>query len=152
MHLNAYQYTANSNHFDYEFESIGPKGTIKKVVRLSPIESQVYNLGFGDLNELTGEIDDFSVSDNADTNQILGTVAQIVYDFTILYPDAIVFVQGTTSARTRLYQMRISQHWDTISVLFTVHGYVSDGWSPFEKKKNYEAFIAKRNITKEPNL
>ena len=42
----------------YEFFSEGPKGKIKKVVRYRLIEAypnKVYNLGFGDKDETTGE-------------------------------------------------------------------------------------------------
>jgi hypothetical protein len=42
---------------EFEFESDGPKGKIKKVVRYSPQNANGitdFNLGFGDLNPKTG--------------------------------------------------------------------------------------------------
>jgi hypothetical protein len=41
----------------------------------------IYNLGFGDLNQATGEIDDLSISSNHDRDKILGTVASSVLHF-----------------------------------------------------------------------
>ena len=51
MQLPRYLYRTNNNFLDYEFNSIGPKGSIKKVVRFTQIGVNIYNLGFGDLEE-----------------------------------------------------------------------------------------------------
>ena len=36
MNLNGYTYVISDTHLDFEFESEGPKGKIKKIVRYSP--------------------------------------------------------------------------------------------------------------------
>jgi hypothetical protein len=41
MNLNAYKYTASDTFLDFEFESNGPKGKIRKVVRYSPQNATV---------------------------------------------------------------------------------------------------------------
>lgn len=46
-----YLYNTNSTFLDYEFESTGPKGVIQKVARFQEIEHNIYNFGFGDLDE-----------------------------------------------------------------------------------------------------
>ena len=51
MQLPRYTYKTNENFQDYEFISIGPKGIIKKVVRFTEISNNVFNLGFGDLDD-----------------------------------------------------------------------------------------------------
>jgi len=103
-----YLYKTNSSFLDYEFESKGPKGKIKKVARFSEIGVNIYNFGFGDLNEMTGEISDTIVSNNGDGDKVLLTVANIIYDFTDVYIGVAVFIQGTSPSRTRRYQMGIN--------------------------------------------
>lgn len=52
----------------FEFDSVGPKGTVRKVVRYTEINLRnFYNLGFGDKDELTGFISDLAVTNNNDS-------------------------------------------------------------------------------------
>ena len=126
-----YKYNTNSSFLDFEFESIGPKGVIKKVARFSEMGNNIYNFGFGDLDETTGEISDTVVSNNSDGDKVLATVASIIYDFTSIYTRAAVFIQGTTSARTRRYQMGIKKIWTQISPIFEVLGLKNEKWEQF---------------------
>jgi hypothetical protein len=89
----------------YEFYSEGPQGRIKKSVVYSHIEGNLYNLGFGDWNEELKGLDDSSRSNNGDRDKVLATVAYTALDFIGQFPDAQIFAEGSTSARTRLYQM-----------------------------------------------
>lgn len=142
-----YSFNKLPEEFYYEFFSEGPKGTIKKVVRYRLIQehpSRIYNLGFGDWNEENVDIEDMVATNNQDRQKVLATVADTVLDFTGSHPDAFVFAQGSTAARTRLYQMGISAFWDEIGALFLVLAYSGGEWKPFEKGKNYEAFLIRR--------
>ncbi len=145
MNLDRYKYRANNDYLDYEFDSVGPKGAIRKAVRFFEIEEGIYNLGFGDLNQDKNDISDFSVTNNADSGKVLATIALIAFDFTAVYKDAIIYIEGTTQARTRLYQISISGHWKEISSIFEVQGLVNEQWRPFQKNINYDAFIAWRH-------
>ncbi len=147
MHLDRYAFIANTNkaHFDYEFESDGPKGVIKKVVRFSEVDDDgLYNLAFGDLDENTGEISDLIATNNADTEKVLVTIAVIADDFTKKHPGTIIAIQGSTKSRTRLYQINIAKYWSEINKLFVVLGLLNETWESFEKGNNYEAFAAYR--------
>lgn len=147
LNLDKYSYRTNHSYLDYEFESIGPKGIIKKVTRFIEIGINIYNFGFGDLNEKTGEISDTVVSNNEDGDKVLATIASIIYDFTGVYTKAAVFIQGTTAARTRRYQMGISKYWEQISPIFEVLGLKNDKWEPFRKGENYNAFLGRRKAS-----
>ena len=65
-------------------------------------------------------------------------------DFTNKFPDAIIYTEGSTPARTRLYQMGIASNLEEISKDFEIEGYIHDAWEPFQKGHNYEAFLARR--------
>jgi hypothetical protein len=144
MNLPHYVYKTNKDFLDYEFVSRGPKGDFKKIVHFSRIEENVFNLGFGDLHEETGEISDIVVTNNRDSNKVLATVALIVNDFTLKYPYAFIVIKGSTHSRTRLYRMGISNHWHEIGKDFEVFGLKDKTWEAFEKRKDYEAFLIRR--------
>ena len=117
MNIAKYKYSVSDTYLDFEFDSDGPKGIIRKVVRYSyQVANGVsyYNLGFGDLDSSTGRINDLVVTNNKDREKVLATVAGTVLDFTKQFPDAIVYAKGSTLARTRLYQIGIAANWDEI--------------------------------------
>lgn len=147
MQLERYEYSTNETFLDFEFESEGPNGKIKKIVRYSPANASgktYFNLVLGDWNEETGTLDDTAVSNNQDTERILATVAATVMDFTEQFPDVIVFARGSTPSRTRLYQMGISANMEEIDAFLQVYGLHRRKWEPFRKNVNYDAFLAVR--------
>lgn len=143
-----YEFQTNESYLDFEFESTGPKGLVKKVVRYSPrnVEGMTYfNLGFGDWNEEEGRIDDVSTTNNLDTQKVLATVAATVLEFTAAYPDMLVYAEGSTPARTRLYQMGISANLAQIEPILEIYAFKKGkGWEAFQMGTNYEAFMARR--------
>jgi hypothetical protein len=147
MNVETYPYQTNSTFFDYEFESTGPKGTIRKVARFTSIGVNLFNFGFGDLDRGTGEINDTVVSNNLDGDKILATVVQIIIDFTEKYQRASVFILGTTPARTRRYQMGINQYFKEVKCIFTIYGRLDNKWEDFHSGINYSAFLG---IRKQP--
>jgi hypothetical protein len=147
LNLDSYIYKTNKNFFDYEFESIGPKGIIKKVARFNSIGENIYNFGFGDLDPRTGKIGDMVVSNNNDGDKVLATVAKIIYDFTNVFHGALIFIKGTTLSRTRWYQMGISKYWIQVEPIFEIWGLYQRKWEPFRKGKNYEAFLGRRKAS-----
>lgn len=147
MSLAYYELAASTDRLSFEFYSDGPKGIIKKVIQYTRLEMpglEVYNLGFGDFNESTGKINDLSVSNNQDRGKILGTVAHSVLSFFDKFPDAQVAFRGSTPARTRLYIMEISKHWNTVKDLVLVEGLTPQGWEPFQKNTRYTTLLITR--------
>ncbi len=138
MQLPRYQYKTNNSFLDYEFISEGPKGSIKKIIRLTQISASVFNIGFGDLDEETGEISDIVVTNNNDSRKVLATVAATIHDFTIQYPDVWIIAKGSTLSRTRLYRIGITNHLKEISTDFEIYGLIGKEWVQFEQHINYE--------------
>ena len=146
MKIATYSFVRRPESYYYEFYSEGPNGRIKKVVeyfRLEEWEAEVFNLAFGDWDEENNRINDLSISNNADREKVLATVAATVTDFMVNNPDAIIIASGSTASRTRLYQMGITKILDEIDQAFEIQGYTNNSWKPFLKGVNYSAFLLK---------
>lgn len=143
MDMEKYSIVSDNNHVVYEFLSEGSSGTIKKVVFYQKIGNNVFNLAFGDWNEDQQRVNDRIRSNNNDRDKVLATVASTVIDFIKYHPKAVIFAQGSTLARTRLYQMGISANCEEIGQLFEIQGFYQGNWEPFEDDKNYEEFALK---------
>ena len=148
MNPDTYKFSASDTFLDFEFESNGPNGKVRKIVRYSPQNAggiTFFNLGFGDLNSKTGKIGDLASTNNQDRAKILATIAATVLEFTLHFPDVMVYAKGSTPARTRLYQIGISSDWTEIEPILHVFGYEhNNGWLPFRKNVNFQAFLVKR--------
>ena len=145
MNLPKYQLTSSPELSSFEFISEGTKGLIPKRIQFTLVNRQgVYNLAFGDKDPLTGEIDDQTVSNNGDSEKVLVTVVNAVFAFLDQHTDAWIYASGSTTARTRLYQMGISRFFDDISENLEIYGQIGDQWHPFERNQPYEAFLARR--------
>jgi hypothetical protein len=144
-----YQYRSEELFLFYEFISEGPKGLIRKIVEYSETSTEnVYNLAFGDYDETTKSISDLSVTNNGDSLKVLATVASTVYAFTEKYPKAWILATASTSVRTRLYRMGITNNLAEIAQDFIVFGYNSEeNWEEFVVGEDYDAFL----ITKKDN-
>lgn len=129
----------------YEFTSQGTNGIISKLVIYSETHlHNFYNLGFGDKDENTGNIDDAIITNNGDSEKVLATVAATLFIFTDKFPGAMVFASGSTKARTRLYRMGIVNNLEIIATDFEVFGLKGDEWESFKSGQDYDAFLATR--------
>lgn len=133
---------------EFKFISEGPGGKILKIVQFIPTaDASIYNLAFGDL------MPDGTVNDlvkNKDRDQILATIASIVYEFTSRNPDKFIFFVGSTPQRTRLYRMALTINFTSLETDFEIYGinliedvYIAEY---FLKGKEYYGFLIKRRI------
>ena len=141
MNLVTYPVISDKLHQRYEFLSEGPVGTVKKIVIYQRIGDRVYNLSFGDWNEVKQQIDDRVRTNNNDREKVLATIALTLRRFMSYYPGAVVFAKGSTPSRTRLYQIAISGSWNIINQLFIIEGWFNNRWESFKPGRNYEAFL-----------
>jgi len=138
-----YQYKTE-NHFEYfEFYSEGAKGIVKKVIEYQKTSNEnIYNLAFGDYDEAAKGIDDLSVTNNGDSLKVLATVASTIYAFLEKHPNAMIIATGSTSVRTRLYRMGITNNLSEILEDFVIFGFTkNETWVEFEIDEDYEAFL-----------
>jgi hypothetical protein len=141
-----YEYSTEDQLFFFEFESVGIKGRIKKVVQYSEMSVKgFYNLGFGDFNEDTNEIDDEIVTNNGDGLKVLSTVVSTLYAFTGKYPEANIFATGSSEARIRLYRMDITNNLEELKQDFLVFGMRKDEiFEEFIVGEDYIGFLVTR--------
>lgn len=129
----------------FEFTSIGSRGRIKKLVEYTETNFEnIYNLGFGDKNESTGEIDDIIITNNGDSKKVLATVAATIYAFTDKYPEALIYIEGNSIARMRLYRIGITNNLAEINRDFNIYGLRENIWHDFKNGVWYEAFLIER--------
>jgi hypothetical protein len=134
MKIDRYELKSDDQLTTFEFLSEGPKGKIEKIIQFSLVmEGNLYNLAFGDKNQLTGHIDDKVVTDNGDSEKVLATVVAAVYAFCDHFPNAWIYATGSTAARTRLYRMGINRYFDIVKADFEIFGQAESEWEPYIK-------------------
>ncbi len=142
MKYEKYSIESDEKTLFFEFTSIGPKGKIKKCIHYMKTNlKNFYNLGFGDKNEKTGEINDTIISNNGDTHKVLATVALSLYIFTNKYPEAYIIIRGSNTVRTRLYRIGITNNLQEINKDFQIFGQKSGKWHNFKTGIEYESFL-----------
>jgi hypothetical protein len=140
MGKDKYNVTAKSDHLTYEFISEGPKGSITKIVVYQHMFDNFYNLAFGDFTSQHEILDDMIVSDNGDTAKILATVASTLIDFFQHHEGTIVFAQGSTHSRNRLYRRYLAHFLEIIAENFILLGELDGKVERFDKGKDYTSF------------
>ncbi len=151
MKFEKYPVIIGETSMAFEFVSEGSRGNISKLVIYSQTHlHDFYNLGFGDKDESTGQIDDKVITNNGDSEKVLTTVGSTLYIFMEKFPNAMVFAAGSTKARTRLYRIGLSNNLEEIQKDFDVYGLIENDWQLFEKETEYTAFLVtkkKSNFT-----
>jgi hypothetical protein len=147
MRVEKYHLKSESNLTTFEFISEGPNGLIRKKIQFQQTSTpNLYNLAFGDTNSETGEINDLTVSNNSDSEKVLGTVVAAVYAFFNKHPEAYVYATGSSDARTRLYRIGITRFYEQMIEDFYLYGQVGDEFYEFEIGKDYQGFLAQRKF------
>ena len=144
MNLDIYNLKSDDDQEVFEFESIGSKGTILKLVIFKETAfSGIYNLGFGDLDPKNGNIDDKVVSDNGDGEIVLSTVVATIHKFFEKHPHAQVYLSGSTKSRTRLYRIAINKYFELFSSKFEIFGELETNFERFSNDTEYHGYLIK---------
>jgi hypothetical protein len=145
MNTQKYTLKAEANFIRFEFVSEGFKGFIKKLIEFQETNNpQVFNLAFGDKNNLNDAIDDLIVSDNGDAEKVLATVVAAIYVFFDYHPDVFVYITGSTDVRTRLYRIGISKYYNELINDFHIYGLINNEFKNFNFGVKYEGFLAQK--------
>ena len=152
MHIEPYLLSSSSSQLRYTFVSLGTKGKKQKIIEYFELDRNfvspdipVFNLGFGDTQDGV-KIDDTAISDNGDMETVLRTVANAAEVFLESHPSALIFFEGSTKVRTRLYRKMLNKYYTEISEKFIIWGICNNEIKPFvpSNSVNYEAFLVKQ--------
>lgn len=147
MKVEKYHLKSDNTLTYFEFISVGSKGAVRKMIEFQTTTTPgLYNLAFGDKDPVTGELDDLAITNNSDTEKVLGTVVAALYAFFDKNPEALVYATGSTPARTRLYRMGITRFYDEIQNDFHLFGQIGGKLYVFEVGKKYNGFLARRKF------
>jgi len=119
--VNTKPYKINSiTATQYECDSIGSKGIIKKGVEISPLLiPNYYNFGFGDVND-DGSIDDESETNNGDLLRVFSTIIKIMTDFLNTRQSGILYFSGSTQQRTDVYDIILRRNYTEFTTHFQI--------------------------------
>lgn len=140
-----YEIKASSDHLTFEFSSEGPRGSIPKIIVYQHMYENFYNLAFGDKTTSGGILDDLIISNNGDTRKLLLTVASTLFDFFEHYEGTIVFAQGSTHSRNRLYRRYMTNFLDIINENFILFGELEGEIERFRLGIDYTSFYIKKH-------
>jgi len=92
MTIEKYPVLIGATSMVFEFVSEGRKGNVSKLIIYNKTHlHNFYNLGFGDKDKNTGEINGSVITNNGDSEKVLATVATTHYEFTNKFPEAMIF-------------------------------------------------------------
>ena len=130
-----------------KFHSLGKNGDFQLrifITRPKGNNENYFNLGFGVWNPEKRRVDDTIELKNGDFERILATIAQVALDFLEANPSATLYAEGSTKARTRLYQREITKHLNLIPDGLQVYGLIKEneiGFIEFRSGINFDAFL-----------
>ena len=134
------------DYSEYKFISTGPSGDVVKVIAFQklPVEN-LYNLSLLDIMN-DGRLSDTNLSNNSDLRKILATTIKTLIDYTEIFPERIIFFQGSDDGRRiTLYQKAIAKYYYVLERTFAITGITDAGIEEeFNLQKQYIAFLVKR--------
>lgn len=134
-----YQYLFDNSGQIFSFSSIGNKVMDKIVLFVPTAIPDSYTVILGDLQN-DGSVDVAATSGNGNTELILATVAKAIAFFLSDHPEAEVLIEGSTHARTRLYQIAIVRELRDIGSYLDIYGLTADGYEVFQQGRSYLSF------------
>ena len=138
MNLPQYKTNPDEDLHSFSFISEGKNGKIEKVIRYD----DVFNLGFGDKDPITGKINDKVVTNNGDTEKVLATVVSTVFTFTERNPNAYIYATGSNHVRNRLYRRGITKYLSEALDTFAIYGMLpNQEFEIFNPNTDYVGFL-----------
>lgn len=139
MDRSLYQYIFDNSGRIFSFSSTGGREMDKVVLFIPTAYSDCYSITLGDL-QIDGSIDVNERGGSYNAEFVLSTVAKVIAFFLSDFPGAEVIIEGSTPARTRLYQIAISREMDDLGRYFDVYGVDGDTVEIFRKGRMYRSF------------
>ncbi|MFK7935897.1 MAG: hypothetical protein AB8G22_20455 [Saprospiraceae bacterium] len=129
----------------FSFISTGVNGKIKKIIKYSRLNEQLFNLAFGDQIKDSAFIDDNANSNNGDLRKVLATVISTIPIFFEKHPRCAIYLQGSDNRRTRTYQRIIKNYRKEFGYLYLFYGGTNAVFEQFDEEKDYSYFVIFKN-------
>jgi hypothetical protein len=137
-----YPLTSDDESCFFEFESIGPKGVIQKVILIDYLDFNTWNLAFGDKTET--DWTDESVSNNGDMVRVISTVIAAALEFSAKYPTRDISIQPLDERRKKLYNLVFQRNIQDIEEIFYVFGTCEGKYLEYQPNYFFDLFILSR--------
>jgi hypothetical protein len=145
LNFEQYELKAEATFTVFEFLSEGPKGKIPKLVQYSETNiKDIFNLGFGDKDTLSDEIDDTVISNNDDSRKVLATVAATVYAFTEAHRRPGYMQREAREPEPGFTELEYPLISRKIVIDFEVYGLKNGEWVTFTPNADFDAFLLRR--------
>ncbi len=143
---NTYPLERDGNALKFSFVSYDSNGEnrVIKIIAYDIVKKHkvtYYNLGFGDLNTATMEIDDEAESDNGDMRKVLSTVTSTLPFFFERHPTKKIHLDGSTLLRKKYYHKLVRDYYRRITEHYVVEGCLGSVVEPFDVKKEYDFIL-----------
>ena len=142
----SYTYLVSPDKTIYLFQSEGKNGKITKVIAFTLVGRNLWNVGFGDLNE--EQIDDSVVSNNHDIVKLISTVAKAIYEFSDKFPSRRIQIKPVDEKRKRLYNHVFRRNYEAINAIFQIKGINQMKKENYSPENFYDNFELKRKFVK----
>lgn len=146
MNYKPYTIDINEDHTRFQFQSVGKRGVFEKVILFQLLADDIYNLALLDYNPLSQKYSDLSVTDNGDMPEIFTTVIKSIMAFLKEYQSKKIYFEGSTTSRTRLYQIIINKIYNSDNQDLIILGLKNQEWYSFEPNINFEGFLIEKKI------
>ena len=140
-----YPFSSDEEGCFFEFESIGPKGVIQKVISIDHYKGDLWNLAFGDKTD-DGWTDDV-VSNNLDLMKVMATVVAAALEFSRRHPKRRICVHPLDERRKILYNAIFKRHYEEIGAVFDVFGQIRDSTFRYDPVFTFDEFYISRKPT-----
>lgn len=146
MTPDTYALEREGNKLQFSFVSADSEGEnrVIKIIAYDIVKKHkvtYYNLGFGDLNTETMEVDDEAESNNGDMRKVLSTVVSTLPLFFELHPSKKVHLDDSTLLRKQYYHKLVRDYYRRITEHYVVEGCLDDIVEPFDVKKEYDFIL-----------
>lgn len=122
------------------FTSEGKNGVIQKGVAFQEVESNFYNLALVDFDDKNGTWSDTISSNNGDLSKVMATVVHLIKYFLENNSNSVVYLEGNSKAKQKLYNRIISNYYKEFSEEFEIFVEDESGRKPFSKELIGSAF------------
>lgn len=141
----AYPFLSIAKDRYFKFDSIGTKGTIRKVIMFQDTKyPNRYNLAFGDI--INDGLDDLVKSGNNDVYFIFNTIVNAVHYFLDKHPNSQIEFSGSDEKRHRFYAIILKRYYSEAIEVFDILGMIDDETTePINFDKFYGRFLIQKS-------